>query len=225
MVVGSIAIIKEIAKCYRPPLYGFGGEGKVGGFVGLQSLSSSITNSYSTGNVSGFNYLGGFAGSVSTTSTIADSYSRGRIIIMANNSRISDLDVSIGGFAGGMVAVYSTGNLIERCYTASSFAGISSSGELGGFLGRLTEGNITNSFFDATIVGILFPGSSAIGFGGSNGVHDGIEDLETSDMKADSDDSDDIKGLGSAFEYNQGKYPRVRLKDSTELVPGQEDLP
>ena len=212
----------------------FGGEGKVGGFVGLQYLSSSITNSYSTGNVSGFNYLGGFAGAISTASTIADSYSRGRIIIMVNNSRISVLDVSLGGFVGGMVNVFfeSFGtlptepvNLIERCYTAGSFAGISSSGELGGFLGRLIEGNINNSFFDSTIVGILFPGSSAIGFGGSNGVHEGIEDLETSDMKADSDDSDDIKGLGSAFEYNQGKYPRVRLKDSTELVPGQEDLP
>ena len=190
----------------------------------------SISNSYATGNTFGFVDLGGFVGSISGAkfySTILGSYSRVRVVIksdadsgysgytfLGNTSR-----ASIGGFVGSLGG----GSRIARCYSTGGFRGvIGGRTKAGSFLGELISGTVTSSFYDVDKF-ISIPSIAS----GNLALLD-ILDLETYDMQEDWDSPlSDIRGLGSAFEYNQGKYPRVRLKGSTEpeLVPGQEDLP
>ncbi len=72
-----------------------GGGGSTGGFVGLNSLNGSITDSYSTASVTAGNSVGGFAGANENSATIARSYATGLISWEGETT---------GGFVGLVIA-------------------------------------------------------------------------------------------------------------------------
>ncbi len=80
----------------------------VGGLVGVNAFST-ISNSYSTGEVSGNKYVGGLVGANANSMT-SNSYSR------ANVTRKSGSETGFGGFCGGNAGA----TTIEYCYSTGS---------------------------------------------------------------------------------------------------------
>jgi PKD repeat protein len=109
----------------------------IGGLVG-ENTDSTITNSYSTGNVSGLFYIGGLVGS-SGTSTIINCYSTGGV---SGNVFVGGLVGEIGEFSGNgsVLNSYSTGN-------------VSGVVDVGGLVGRGYDDTINNSFWDTRTSG------------------------------------------------------------------------
>ncbi len=108
------------------------GHNFVGGLVGYAYSPTSISNSYSTGSVSG-NYVGGLVGYTSTGTSISNSYSTGLVS---------------GNFVGGFVGV-SFGS-ISNSYSTGSVSG---SSYVGGLVGSVGGGSISNSFWDTQTSG------------------------------------------------------------------------
>ncbi len=113
-----------------------------GGLVGLNSNSSSITNSYSTGDVSSSSsvsdsYAGGLV--AQNSSSIINSYATGNV---SSSTSLNFSNSSAGGLVGqnngSITNSYSTGNV------SSSSADSSSVGGVVGF----NKGSITNSYYD-----------------------------------------------------------------------------
>jgi filamentous hemagglutinin family protein len=120
-----------------------GGPTHAGGFVGSNAQVGTIENSYSTGNVFGSSIVGGVAGT--NLGLISHSWATGDVA--------GTVTGDLGGIGG--VAGVNDGTIVD-----SYFAGrISGSGNVGGVVGRSSIGNVTNSFFNAS----LNPGLGAIG--------------------------------------------------------------
>ena len=109
------------------------GRSGVGGLVGANF--SNISNSYSTGSVSGEYSVGGLLGYINTGFSITNSYSA--------SSVSGNTDV------GGLVGSNSYGSTIN-CYSTGSVNG---SNRVGGLVGHNT-GTITNSFWDKQASGL-----------------------------------------------------------------------
>ena len=121
------------------------GGGYVGGLVG--ALFGTITNSYSTGSVTGGsnkNFVGGLVG-LSDGATITNSYSAGA--------------VNGGSFVGGLVGS-SSSSTITNSYSAGTISG--SGSQVGGLVGRAVNATVTDSFWDTQTSG---QASSAAGTG------------------------------------------------------------
>jgi hypothetical protein len=99
-----------------------GGSSSVGGLIG-SSFSSTISNSYSTGNVAGSSSVGGLIGSSSSSSsTISNSYSTGNV---TGNNMVGGL---IGSSSSSSISnSYSTGNVTGSSSTVGGLIGSSSS--------------------------------------------------------------------------------------------------
>ncbi len=130
----------SIINCYvTGRVHGFG---SIGGLVGLNS--GPISNSYSAGNIHGFNdSIGGIAGH--NTSSINNSYATGGVTG----------DWNVGGLVGSSVGS------ISNSYSSGGVYGVTN---VGGLVGDNT-GPITNSFttggvWETTNVGGLAGGSS-----------------------------------------------------------------
>jgi len=109
----------------------------IGGLVGEGDMGSGkIFNSYSTGNVSGTDFVGGVIGSLEDS--VVNSYSTGKI---------SGTDV-VGGVAG--VVRNGKGTVINS-YTTSEVSGRRNVGGVAGSVG--TGGRITNSYSTGTVTG------------------------------------------------------------------------
>jgi hypothetical protein len=108
------------------------GNNYVGGIVGY--IAGSITNSYSTGNISGSENVGGIAGF--TSGDITNSYTTGDISGTGNY---------VGGIAG---RVYGSG-AITNSYATGDISGTSN---VGGIAGG-ASGDITNSYAAGNISG------------------------------------------------------------------------
>jgi hypothetical protein len=107
----------------------------VGGLIGQQD--GSVEKSFSTGNVFGVTNSGGFTGS--NTGIISNSYSLGNV------TRQSGTNASFGGFTG-----FNNGGTIEYCYSIGSvyYTGATDPGNKG-FIGGQSGANIyTSNFFD-----------------------------------------------------------------------------
>ncbi|MDR0580000.1 MAG: hypothetical protein LBG21_05300 [Campylobacteraceae bacterium] len=107
----------------------------IGGIVGKAAGSSNITNSYSTGNASGYQVIGGIAGNIEN-SNIANSYSTENVNGTANY---------VGGIVGkaeysAIANSYSTGN-----------ANVAT--DAGGIAGAILFSNITNSYSTGNVNG------------------------------------------------------------------------
>ncbi|MBN2615960.1 MAG: VCBS repeat-containing protein, partial [Bacteroidales bacterium] len=105
-----------------------------GALVGMNDASSIVSNSYSTGSVSGSdNYVGGLVGDNNSSSTISDSYS------MASVS-------SSGYYVGGLVGVNIASSKLSNSYSTGSVSG--STRYVGGLVGLNSSSTVSNSFWD-----------------------------------------------------------------------------
>lgn len=113
-----------------------GGSYRAGGLVGSADQNTTISRSYATGNVSSTGEIGGLVGAL--YGTISDSYSRGSV---------TSGSTSKGSFVGFMNQSTSS---ITNSY--STGAVVNSGGQ--GFLGSLYSGlGCTNSFYDTQTTG------------------------------------------------------------------------
>ena len=106
------------------------GDGAVGGLVGLND--GPISNSYSTGNVTGREHVGGLVGV--NSGTVSDSYS---------TSSVTG-DEGVGGLVG-----WNYQGTVSNSYSASNVTGTNS---VGGLLGKNTA-IVSNSFWDTETSG------------------------------------------------------------------------
>ena len=134
------------------------GYNSVGGLVGY-SFSTTITNSYAMGDVSGKNSVGGLSGDF--TGSMISSYTK--VNISGKNS-VGGLS---GEFDGSMISSYATGTvsgeedvgglvgLNDGGEIGNSYATGTVSGEedVGGLVGELYDGNITNSYATGKVSG------------------------------------------------------------------------
>jgi len=107
----------------------------VGGIVGYNYGSSTVSNSYSTGSVNGNNSVGGLVGYNYSGSSVSNSYSRA--------------SVNGGIFAGGLVG-YSDNDTVNNSYSTGSVNG---SGNIGGLQGGSNSSTVNNSLWDTQTSG------------------------------------------------------------------------
>ena len=114
----------------------------MGGLVGY-SYRDSITNCYTTGNVSGSDFVGGLIGSASNV-TITNCYTTGNIS---------------GGTVGGFVGFQSSDCVIENSYTTGNVSGSTAGGLVGVQIGDIENsyatGNVTGSGSFNTVGGLV----------------------------------------------------------------------
>jgi hypothetical protein len=140
------------------------GNGKVGGFAGEQSNTSSISRSFATGTVTGLTgSVGGLVGEqMGTASQIIQSYASGPVtgggdevggLVGSHRGPIDDsyatgsVTITIQGDAGGLVGYSNGGDLITNSYSTGLVIG--EDGEkLGGLVGGTTARTVTESFWD-----------------------------------------------------------------------------
>ena len=116
-----------------------GYSGRVGGLVG-QNKGGTISNSYSSGSVSGRRYIGGLVGR-NEEGTINNSYSTGEV-----SGNIS---------VGGLVGVNGSESVISSSYSSGSVSGWQG---VGGLVGWSEEGTITNSYSSGSVSGVSYVG-------------------------------------------------------------------
>jgi hypothetical protein len=153
--VGSLAGINSgnISNSYSTG--NVSGEGRyVGGLVG-KNYNGNISNSYSTGNVTGEEvYVGGLVGSNSNKGTVSNSYSTG-------NVTGGEFD-SVGGLIGhnnrGTVSnSYSTGNVSSEFYEVGGLVGSNSNN--GTVSNSYSTGNVTGAYDVGGLVGKNYNGN------------------------------------------------------------------
>jgi len=129
----------------------------VGGLVGENHLST-IQNSYSSGNVFGFQFVGGFVGS-NYSSLIECCYSLGNTSgshyyvggFIGDNAGSTVINCfshgSVSGISnvGGFIGWIQESNNVDKCYSIGSVSG---EGYLGGLIGNNINSTVTNSFWD-----------------------------------------------------------------------------
>ena len=106
--------------------------------MGYNDTGSSISNSYSTGSVSGTSFVGGLAGVNYTNSAITNSYS---------TASVSGSGARVGGLVGDLYSA----STINNSYSVGTV--VSGGGYVGGLLGYNIGGTITNSFWNTTTSG------------------------------------------------------------------------
>ncbi len=114
------------------------GRNSVGSLV-AENITSSITNSYATGNVHGSRYVGGLVGK-NRTSSINNSYATGNVCG----------EYYLGGLAGE-----SKTSSINNSYAASNLEGVDS---VGGLVGQNWTSSINNSYATGNVSGRRYAG-------------------------------------------------------------------
>ena len=156
----------------------------VGGLVG-ENDNGTVSNSYSTGNVTGESYVGGLVGE-NWQSNISNSYSTGNVT--GEESAV-----------GGLVGSNWDGN-ISNSYSTGNVTGYNM---VGGLVGENSNGNISNSYWDTTATGQ----SSSAGLPDSNG-------LTTSQMQGSSASSS-MSGFDFTDTWSTvtGDYPELQWQE------------
>ena len=114
------------------------GKMSVGGLVGRNFSSTTVSNSYSTGNISGSSdYVGGLVGRNSSVSTISNSYSM--------------CSVNSSGTVGGLAGHNSWASTVINCYSTGSVSGNSTVSGLVGDNDNTSD--VYNSFWDTETSG------------------------------------------------------------------------
>ncbi|NDC76163.1 peptidase A26, partial [bacterium] len=109
----------------------------IGGLVGRSSYGS-VSNSFATGAVSGGGQVGGLVGG--NWGSIASSYATGNVSVNFLNGLVA------GGLAG-----YTFGSISDSFATGD--VGNATSAYIGGLVGRLIGGTLTNVFATGTVLG------------------------------------------------------------------------
>jgi hypothetical protein len=108
----------------------------VGGLVGV-NFDGTVSNSYSTGNVTGVDEVGGLVG-VNFDGTVSNSYSTGNVSGEEN-------------YLGGLVGSNRDNGNILNSYSTGNVTGDNA---VGGLVGRNDEGNISNSYSTGNVTGV-----------------------------------------------------------------------
>ena len=138
------------------------GRSFVGGLVGYNSLGSTVSNCYSTGNVSGsVLYTGGLVGCTFSETTVTKSYSTATV---SGSAQVGGLVGNICGETSIISYCYSTGNVSGSGFHIGGLVGISHGG-YAKISNSYSRGNVTNSG------GTIYAGA----FCGSNNDNDIIE--------------------------------------------------
>jgi filamentous hemagglutinin family protein len=162
------------------------GRNQVGGLAGLL-YAGTITNSYSTGSVSGTSYVGGLVGDndgqitkAYSAGTISGSSSAGGLVGMnASGSSTIEYSYSTGNVTGGSNVGGLVGNGAGGIYNTYSTGSVNGSGSnVGGLMGGNT-GTISNSYSTGNVTGGSAVGG-LVGFNSSNNISNSFWDTVTS---------------------------------------------
>lgn len=114
---------------------------RVVGALAARFNYGTVTNCYSTGTLTGTNYVGGLLGTTSQTAVmggITNSYSTATINVTGTNLNV-----------GGLIANSSSNDLISNCYSTGTVTVTNngtSQGIIGGLVGFIVNGSIQNSY-------------------------------------------------------------------------------
>ncbi|MEP0007526.1 MAG: GLUG motif-containing protein [Balneola sp.] len=190
-----------------------------GGLIGRTNYGN-VTNSHSTGSISGRSEVGGLIGTGFSTN-ISQSYSESEVLV--NN----------GVYAGGFIG-YGNRTTISNSYATGSVT--TNNNYVAGFAGRTYSGSITNSFSSGKVTGVS---SSALGFisyrqgtpvnnsywnteTSTRSSSNGGSGLTTKQMKDQSSFNGwDFSGVWGIQEYYA--YPYLKNNEQTPH-PGYEEL-
>jgi len=187
------------------------GDKKVGSLAGINS--GTVSNSYSTGNVTGESYfVGGLVGSNSNNGNISNSYSTGNV---SGEEQVGGL---VGENDNGNISnSYSTGNVTGESYYVGGLVGYNYKGtvsnsystgnvtggeEVGGLLGSSSSGSVSDSYWDIESTGQ----SSSAGLPDSNG-------LTTSKMQGSSAEGNMNFDFTSTWSTVTGDYPELQWQE------------
>lgn len=136
------------------------GQSGIGGLLGFGDWAVTVSNSYSTGTVTGDARVGGLVGTLAG-GYIEESYSTGDVFGRTNGS-IGGLVgyADSGGGWGTVRGIYNDGHvissLIESSYATGDVTQIGSGnngGGVGGLIGRLYSGTVLNSYSTGNVFG------------------------------------------------------------------------
>lgn len=142
-VVGGLigrSYYSTVNKCYSTGYVT--GNYSLGGLVGI-NYGSTITGSYATGYVFGNSDLGGLVGQITSKSNVSGCYSKGSV------SNPNNSGSNFGGFAGKVDLASS----VTNCYSNGDIFGYITSSYVGGFIGRVEESRISNSYSTGSVSG------------------------------------------------------------------------
>ena len=206
----------------------------IGGLVGYNRNSSTISNSYSTGSITtttNNTYIGGLVG-YNRSSTISNSYSTasvtggeytwiGGLVGYNNNNSTINNSYAIGsvtggdnGYVGGLVGVNYNTSTISNSYSTGSVTGGNIT-PIGGLVGYNDNGcTVSNSFWDTETSGI----TADDGIDGTTGLT--TEEMKDSSNFIDAGWSTEIwsfsSGRGATIEgYEIGESSRPYLTSVT----------
>ena len=147
----------------------------IGGLVGVNR--GTVSNSYSTGSLTGVSWVGGLVGQ--NDGTVSNSYSSGNV---TSDSGAGGL---MGGNTGTVSNSYATGNVAAEVgagglmaansgTVSNSFStgSVSGNDDIGGLVGY-SEGTISNSFWDRETSG------QTTSAGGTSKTTEGMQDIDT----------------------------------------------
>jgi len=159
------------------------GDYDVGGLVGYVNRGN-ISNSYSTGSVSGTGDLGGLVG-FSSEENILNSYSEANAAsnggnvggllgysnfsTIINSSSTGDVFV-IGGFGGGLVGVLSSSVLTNSFSTGETSSASEAGGLIGGLIGNSSSSNISNCYATGNVAETRSFGGGLISISSSSNI-------------------------------------------------------
>ncbi|MEA3286683.1 MAG: GLUG motif-containing protein, partial [Candidatus Marinimicrobia bacterium] len=135
-LVGYIRDNSEVSNSYSTGSVTGSGD-YVGGLVGYNYGNSTVSNSYSTGSVTGDDFVGGLVGWNYWASTVENSYSTGSV-------------TGSGDYVGGLVGSNTYNSTVSNIYSTGSVSGTSS---VGGLVGYNNNSTVSNSFWDTETSG------------------------------------------------------------------------
>ena len=167
-----------------------GNNAHIGGLVGNNNSGSTVSNSYSTGSVSGDDNVGGLVGYNNSGSTVENSYSTGNV----------NGDYMVGGLVGRNFS-----STVSNSYSTGSVSGNTS---VGGLVGDNTGGTITDSFWDTTAEPP------------NNGIGTGLTSAEMQDQSNFTNwDFTNTWSMSSSITFNE--YPTLQWTGAYAEEPSQ----
>lgn len=171
-----------ITKSHTGVLVSAGTDGYVGGFVGMLHSSSSVTDCYSTGQVSsaGGSAVGGFAGFIN--GTLSRSFATGAVMgaandsdggLVGNNSGLITRSYATGAVSGGSGAsvgglIGGTGSPTWQSYSTGQVSGGTYTGGLVGYDNY--SWGFKHSYWDTDTSGISNPAQGAGNIANDHGI-------------------------------------------------------
>lgn len=179
------------------------GDYHIGGLIGNMS-SGIVSNSFSTGEVCGFNNVGGLIGYVHHNSTVKRSYSKANA--NGSNSRV-----------GGLIGINNGSSVVRDCFASGQVNG---NRKVGGLIGY-NIGEVNNSYSIGKVKGIEDYGG-LVGLNVNDTNNNSYWDLNTSQQLSSSvgtsKTTTEMKGQStykdwdfeSIWQINDGEYPTLR---------------